>query len=93
MSKHIVTYCVMDTDAEANPFGHACLLLSRQEDELKPVEVVNAAGFYSSRSSTVNPIYRFIKFILGFAIDLQDSSGMLREEEIRYLDKKRFTWH
>ncbi len=45
--KHYVTYCVMNTEAGANPFGHASLIFSRQETETSPIEVLNGVGFYS----------------------------------------------
>ncbi|WP_133130819.1 hypothetical protein [Legionella yabuuchiae] len=82
-----ITYCVMDTEAGANPFGHACLIFSKQAFEKGPIEVVNCFGHYSLPSSTTNPLIRAAKRIAGFSIDLQDGHGVLRKESMRYLDE------
>lgn len=83
--KYYVTYCVMDGDAGANPLGHAALLLSVQIEAEDPIQVVDAVGFYSQPSTTTNPLYRALKYILGFNIDLQDGHGVLKQEELRWL--------
>ena len=85
--KHVVTYCVITVEAGGNPFWHSMILMSVQTAEDKPIKVMNAFGFYSTYpSSTTNPIIKFIKDILGFKIDLQDSHGHLDTEKLRYLD-------
>lgn len=85
--KYIVTYTVMTEEAGANPFWHASVLMSEQTDENAPIEVKHAFGFYSTYpSSTTNPIIKFLKNLLGFKIDLQDSHGHLENEKLRYLD-------
>lgn len=84
--KFYVTYCVMDTDAGANPFGHACLILSKQDVEKGPIEAVDSFGYYGQPSSTTNPLIRVLKRLAGFTINLQDSHGMLKQELMRYLD-------
>lgn len=84
--KYYVTYCVMDTDAGANPFGHSCLIFSKQENETSPVEVVDSVGFYSQPSTTTNPFLKGLKHVLGFNVDLQDGHGILKQEVMRNLD-------
>lgn len=84
--KFYVTYSVMDADAGANPFGHAFLLFSKQENEHSPIEVVDSIGFYSQPSTTTNPIIKEIKSILRLESDLQDGHGELRHEAMRYLN-------
>ena len=84
--KHYVTYCVMNTEAGANPFGHASLIFSRQETETSPIEVLNGVGFYSQPSSTTNPLVSGIKKLISLNVDLQDGHGVLEQEVMRYLD-------
>ncbi|MCL9684882.1 hypothetical protein [Legionella maioricensis] len=84
--KYYVTYCVMDTEAGANPFGHSCLIFSQQENEASPVEVMDSVGFYSQPSTTTNPFLKGLKQALGFKVDLQDGHGILRQEAMRHLD-------
>lgn len=78
----------MDTDAGASPFGHSCLLFSKQEQEDGPIEVLDSIGFYSQPSTTKDPIIKSIKGLLGFNIDLQDGHGVLQQESQRYLNGK-----
>lgn len=84
--KFFVTYCVMDTEAGANPFGHSCLLFSRQDNENGPVQVIDSIGYYSQPTSTSNPIIKFFKNILGIKFDLQDTHGKLIHEKMRDLN-------
>src|SRR5580704_14889309 len=84
--KYYVTYCVSDTDAGANPFGHASLIFSRQENEVSPIEVLDGLGFYSQPSSTTNPIMKGVKYLLNLNVDLQDGHGILKQELMRDLD-------
>lgn len=84
--KYYVTYCVMDTDAGANPFGHASLIFSKQEREHGPVEAINSIGFYSQPSTTTQPVIKNLKKLLGFSIDLQDGHGVLVKELMRYIN-------
>ena len=84
--KYYATYCVMDGEAGANPFWHACLLLSTQESEKSPVQVIDSVGFYSQPSTTTNPFIKAYKYVLGFRVDLQDSHGILKQEYMRDLD-------
>ncbi len=85
--KYVVTYTVLTDEAGSNPFWHSSTLMSEQTDENAPIEVKHAFGFYSTYpSSTTNPIIKFLKDLLGFKIDLQDSHGHLETEKLRYLD-------
>lgn len=84
--KYFVTYCVMDTEAGANPFGHACLLFSEQNSEVEPVRVIDSIGYYSQPSTTTNPIIKFIKTLLSLPVDLQDTHGVLKREKMRELN-------
>lgn len=85
--QYIVTYVVMTEEAGANPFWHASILMSEQQDAHAPIEVKDAFGFYSTYpSSTTNPVIHTLKTWLGFKIDLQDSHGHLEKEKIRFLD-------
>ena len=81
-----VTYAVMDGDAGASPFWHACLILSEQASATAPIRVVDSVGFYSQPSSTTNPLVGGIKHMLGFDVDLQDGHGILKQEKMRDLD-------
>ena len=84
--KYFVFYCAMDPEARANPLGHASLLLLKQEFEKAPIRVIDAKGFYSQPSTTTNLLYRALKYILGFNIDLQDIHGVLKQEAMHDLD-------
>ena len=76
----------MDGDAGANPFWHACLVLSVQDSENAAIRVIDSIGFYSQKSTTTNPLLKGLKHILGFKIDLQDGHGILNKEKMRVLD-------
>lgn len=76
----------MDTDAGANPFGHASLIFSQQETETSPIKVLNGIGFYSQPSSTTNPFVAGVKKLISLNVDLQDGHGVLENEDMRYLD-------
>ena len=84
--KFTVSYCVMGTDAGANPLGHAFIMLSEQKSENEPIRVHDAIGFYSQKSTTINPLIKGLKALLGFKIDLQDGHGVLKQEHMRELD-------
>ncbi len=83
---YYVSYMTMDTDAGANPFWHASLILSTQDTESSPIRVIDAVGFYSQPSSTTDPLIAGLKHMLGFKIDLQDGHGILKKEKMRDLD-------
>lgn len=84
--KFYVTYCVMDMDAGANPFGHCCLLFSKQEAKDEPIQVVDGIGYYSQPSTTTNPLIKSIKSLLCLNVDLQDGHGVLEQESMRELN-------
>lgn len=84
--KYYVTYCVMDMDAGSSPFGHSCLIFSKQETENGAIEAIDSIGFYSQPSTTTNPIIKTLKNLLGFPIDLQDGHGVLIQESMRFLN-------
>ena len=84
--KYFVSYCVMDMDAGANPLGHSCLIFSSQFNQFAPVRVINSFGYYSQPNSSTNPVIIFIKRMLGLNVDLQDSHGVLKQEDLRYLE-------
>ncbi len=85
--KFFVTYTLSNLEAGSNPFGHAFIIMSEQATQASTVQVKHSFGFYgTSPSSTTNPIIKFLKRILGFGIDLQDSHGYLKDEPLRELD-------
>ena len=86
--KFYVTYCVMDTDAGANPFGHTCLIFSQQENDKSPIKVNNSIGYYSQPSTSTNPFFKGLKQLIGLNVDLQDGHGILKQEAMRNIDGK-----
>jgi hypothetical protein len=70
----------MDTEAGANPFWHALIIFSTQETDKGPVKVEDSIGFYSQASTTTNFFVKNLKKLLGFAINLQDGHGVLKQE-------------
>lgn len=85
--KYLVTYVTMDTALGSNVIWHAALALSICRGPNEPFEVVDSYGFYSQPSSTTNPVIRFLKYLFGISFDLTGSHGVLKREEMRYLDK------
>lgn len=83
--RYAVTYCAMDQEFSGNPFWHSCLLLSQWDDNGK-IEVVDNWGFYGVPSTVRNTWLSKLKIKLGLDVDLQGNHGMLRHEELRYLD-------
>lgn len=78
----------MNPDADTNPFGHACIILSRQMTPEKKVEVIDCLGFYGiTPSNDNNPFIKKIKRALGMDINFTGGYGILRREELRYLDR------
>ena len=85
--KYAATYCTFDKEAGANPLWHSCILLSKLDEEKKLLEVVDNWGFYGLPTTQPgNSLINQLKIRMGLDIDLQDNHGMLRHEEIRYLD-------
>jgi hypothetical protein len=85
--KYFVTYTLSTDEAGSNMFWHACLTFSEQASETAPIEVKDARGFYSTvPDSTVDPFIKWLKRLLGFKNDLQQSHGHIEREKIRDLD-------
>ena len=84
--KYFVTYSMMDPDAGANIFGHACLILSIQADANDPIKISNSFGFYSQLNSTTNQFLLAIKYLLNIKMDLQEGHGVLHPEKMYELD-------
>lgn len=85
--KYFATYLVFDREAGANPLYHSCILLSKTDEGEKQLEVVDNWGFYGlpttgDKTTLVNKL----KLKIGMDVDLQGNHGMLRHEEIRFLD-------
>lgn len=70
----------------ANPLWHACLLLSYWPGEGQKIEVKNAWGFYAAPSSDTTSRFFKLKQALKIPYDLQGNHGVLKEEELRFLD-------
>lgn len=86
--KYLITYIAMNSDADSNPFGHACILLSRQESVRTKIEALDCIGYYGiTPSSDTNPITKKVKRWLGMDIDFTGGYGILRREEMRYIDR------
>lgn len=86
MPIYTVTYCTMDQEAGANPMWHTCLLLSRLNEQTQKLEVIDNWGFYGLPSTVPNSILRRVKIKAGLDVDLTGNHGMLRHEELRFLD-------
>lgn len=83
--KFFVTYGAMDHTI-ANPFWHAFIMLSYWPGEGAKIQVTNAWGFYAAPTTTPDSIWRSLKRKAGLDIDLQGNHGLLKIEELRYLD-------
>ncbi|MDP3269731.1 MAG: hypothetical protein Q8M40_11910 [Legionella sp.] len=84
--KYAVTYCTLDGDAGGNPLWHSCLLLS-QVDEKGKLEVIHAWGFYGLPATDRNKTFwNNTKNKIGLNVDFKGNHGMLRSEELRFLD-------
>lgn len=85
--KYIVTFCAFDPEAGANPLWHSCILLSRMDEHTKQLEVVDNWGFYGlPTTKRDNSWANQLKIRMGLDVDLVGNHGMLRHEELRYLD-------
>lgn len=86
--KYAVTFCSMDTRVDANPMWHSCILLSKMDEELHKLEVVDTWGFYGVPSTgTSNVLAKTLKRTLKIDIDLQGNHGKWCHEETRHLDQ------
>ncbi len=86
MNIYLVTFCAMDSEAEANPFWHTFLLLSRFDQKTQKLEVVDTWGFYGLPTTAKDSWTRRLKIKIGLDVDFTDNHGMLRHEETRFLD-------
>jgi hypothetical protein len=85
--KYVVTHCTFDGKAGANPLWHSSILLSRMDEKTKQLEVIDNWGFYGvPTTQRDNSWTNTLKLKMGLDVDLVGNHGMLRHEEIRYLD-------
>ncbi|CEK09195.1 hypothetical protein [Legionella hackeliae] len=88
--KFFVTHCVLDRQVGSNPLGHSCILLSQLDEADGKIEVIDQWGFYGvPTTGDRNSFTGQLKITLGLDVDLQGNHGMLRHEEIRFLDMGR----
>lgn len=86
MDIYTVTYCTMDSDVGANPLRHACILLSRYDEKTRKLEVIENWGFYGLPTTMSGPWLRKLKILVKLDVDLSGNHGILRHEEVRFLD-------
>lgn len=86
MPIYTVTFCTQDTDAGANPFRHTFFILSQYDENTKKMEVVDNWGFYGLPTTAPDSWNRAIKLKLGLDVDFTENHGMLRHEDLRWLD-------
>ena len=84
--KYAVTYCALDHEFSGNPFWHSCILLSQWDEPGHKIKVVDNWGFYGVPTTTRNSWLGRLKISLGLDIDLSGNHGMLKHEELRFLD-------
>ncbi|MCC5791354.1 MAG: hypothetical protein JJT82_01920 [Legionellaceae bacterium] len=82
--KFLVTYTAIDSEY-ANPLWHSFLMFSTAK-EGKKIKVVDHFGFYAVPSSNRNSWLNWLSSRIGLDIDLQGNHGVLRTEELRFLD-------
>jgi len=70
----------------ANPFHHAFILVSKISNPGKKIEVKHAWGFNPMPCSNSETYWSQFKKSLGFDLDFQGGFGILKVEEMRYLD-------
>lgn len=84
---YVVTYCTFDRNAGGNPLWHSCLLFSKLNQETGLLEVVDNWGFYGvPTTNRSNSWMNQLKIKIGLDVDLTGNHGMLRHEEMRFLD-------
>jgi hypothetical protein len=88
--KYFVTYCASDREAGSNPLWHSTILLSVLDEEKKTLEVIDNWGFYGvPTTKRDNSWSSRLKIKIGLDVDLQGNHGILRHEELRFLDLGR----
>jgi len=85
-TRYFAIYCTMDGDVGANPLWHTCLLLAKTNEQTNKVEIVDRLGFYGLPTTQGDSIWRKLKIAVGMDVDLWGNHGMLRREELRFLD-------
>lgn len=86
--KYAVTFCTTDREVGSNPLWHSCLLLSKLDETNKMLEVVDNWGFYGLPTTTrSNSWLDQLKIKIGLDVDLIGNHGMLKHEELRFLDR------
>lgn len=84
--KFYVTYLVMDGNL-ANPLWHAGLVFSYLPEEGEKIEVQNAYGYYAAPPSDTESYFFKFKKLIKMPYDFTGNHGVLKKEEIRFLDK------
>lgn len=84
--KYAVTFCAMDQEAGSNPLWHSLLLLSELDVNSRKMRVVDHFGYYGVPSTQRNSWLSQFKIKLGLDIDFNGNHGILRSEELRFLD-------
>lgn len=82
--KFLLTYGAIDGEY-GNPFWHSFVILSTLKEGEK-IEVVDNWGFYGIPSTERDTYLSQLKIKLGLDVDLKGNHGMLRHEDVRYLD-------
>lgn len=83
--KYLVTYCALDEQFAGNYFWHTCILLSHCVEGEK-IKVVDNWGFYGLPSTSRHSYLDKLKIRLGLDVDFLGNHGMLRHEDLRFLE-------
>lgn len=86
MARYFVTYCIT-TKPIANPFGHSCFIISKQDTGSDRINVVDIWGYYGPTATGNDGYWRRLKKKLGLDINLTGSHGLLVREESRHFDQ------
>lgn len=84
---YLVTYSKQNKEAGANLLGHIALLFSEFDENTQQLEVVDRWTFYGlpSTGNTKSCLTR-LKISIGLDVDFYGNHGMLRREDMRFLD-------
>lgn len=82
--KFLLTYAAVDGEY-GNLFWHSFIILSKLEAG-KKIEVLDTWGFYGLPSTERNSYLSKLKIKIRLDVDLTGNHGMLRHEEVRFLD-------
>lgn len=87
MSKiYLITYCALDEQFEGNFFWHSCILLSIYDSEHGRIRVEDNWGFYGLPTTQRSTLTGLIKVKMGLDVDFEGNHGMLRHEDLRFLE-------